>query len=104
MKKPAKLRKIPGLIIYFPSGFRYARNEIANRLDISERLVYRYFKDLKDVDFIIPPPKDSDYLETDDVVALIKWQISQGINNDDIMLYDESTMWKNLAVKCLKEL
>lgn len=46
--------------------------------------------------------EDGHYLETDDVVALIKWQISQGINNDDIMLYDESTMWKNLAVKCLK--
>ena len=62
MKKPAKIRKIPGLIIYFPSGFRYARNEIANRLDISERLVYRYLEDLKDVAFfIIPPPKDGRY-------------------------------------------
>jgi predicted DNA-binding transcriptional regulator YafY len=61
MNKQSKLQKILELMIFLSNGIRYSQLEVANRLDISERSVFRYIKDLRDVGFIIPPPKDGRY-------------------------------------------
>ena len=57
----SKFKKLLDLMILLSSGLRYNRKEIARRLEIEERSVYRYIKDLRDSGFIIPPPNNGMY-------------------------------------------
>lgn len=61
MPEQTKLKKILELMIFLSSGLRYTLQEIATRLNISERSAFRYIADLKDVGFIIPPPQNGRY-------------------------------------------
>lgn len=61
MAEQSKLQKILELMIYLSGGLRRSQTEIAERLDISERSVFRYIKDLREVGFIIPPPENGRY-------------------------------------------
>lgn len=61
MSTQTKLRKLLELMLFLSNGIRYSREEIANRLNIDERSVYRYIANLRDVGFIIPSPKNGRY-------------------------------------------
>lgn len=61
MPEQTKLKNILELMIFLSSGLRYTLQEIATRLNISERSAFRYIADLKDVGFIIPPPQNGRY-------------------------------------------
>lgn len=61
MTRPSKLQKILELLMLLSGGIRYTQREIAERLDISGRSVFRYIGELRQVGFIIPPPKNGRY-------------------------------------------
>ena len=61
MSENSKLVKTLKMLIFLSSGLRYSINEIAERFEITERSVYRYLHDLREVGFIIPKPLDGRY-------------------------------------------
>lgn len=61
MSNQSKLSKILELLMLLSGGLRYSRGEIAERLSIDERSVYRYLDDLREAGFIIPRPVNGTY-------------------------------------------
>lgn len=106
MADQPRLERLLRLIMMLSSGIGYTKNEIAERLEITERSVYRYLETLRDEGFIVNRcnglvsiDKDSPYLR--DIGDLLHFTREESwILNKAILALDEETVIKqNLAAK-----
>lgn len=106
MADQPRLERLLRLIMMLSSGIGYTKNEIAERLEITERSVYRYLETLNDEGFIvnrrnglISVDKDSPYLK--DIGDLLHFTREESwiLNKAILALDDETVIKQNLAAK-----
>ena len=106
MADQPRLERLLRLIMMLSSGIGYTRNEIAERLEITERSVYRYLETLSDEGFIVNRrdglftiDKDSPYLK--DIGDLLHFTREESwiLNKAILALDDETVIKQNLAAK-----
>ena len=84
MSDQAKFERQLRVLILLSGNFRYTLKEIAEKLDISERTVYRYLETLENVGFIIS--NNGGYIKIDRHEGPIK-------NLDDLLHFSEEEAW-----------